>query len=357
MSPSPAAAAARFHVGVDGGGSGTRARLQNAASMTLGHGQAGPSGLSQGVAQAWRHVQQAIAAAFRDAQLPLAAPSEIALGLGLAGAGVVAQREAFLAADPGFAACVLVNDGTTQLLGAFAGAPGIVVAAGTGSVATALYADGSLRQVGGWGFPVGDQGSGAWLGLCALQHAQAALDGRAAAGALAQAVYAQCGADAPALLAWCAASTAAAALAPAYAALAPAVFAAAGQGDAVAQALLQAGADELMRLVDALQPLTMLTTTMHAPASTSTSVLVPVPVPVPAPVPVPVPVPAPAPAPAPNPTPLPLPLPLPVVVRGSVGERLAPLWPAALRERCVAPAGDSADGALRLLRQAMAAVA
>jgi hypothetical protein len=89
----------------------------------------------------------------------------------------------------------------------------------------------------------------------------------------------------------------------------------------------------------------MLTTTMHAPASTSTSVLVPVPVPVPAPVP----------APAPNPTPLPLPL--PVVVRGSVGERLAPLWPAALRERCVAPAGDSADGALRLLRQAMAAVA
>jgi glucosamine kinase len=45
--------------------------------------------------------------------------------------------------------------------------------------------------------------------------------------------------------------------------------------------------------------------------------------------------------------------PLPVVVRGSIGERLVPRWPAPLRARCVAPAGDSADGALALLRAAL----
>jgi glucosamine kinase len=39
-----------------------------------------------------------------------------------------------------------------------------------------------------------------------------------------------------------------------------------------------------------------------------------------------------------------------VVASGSVGQRLAPLWPAALQARLVPPAGDSMDGALRLLR-------
>ena len=44
---------------------------------------------------------------------------------------------------------------------------------------------------------------------------------------------------------------------------------------------------------------------------------------------------------------------LPIVLNGSIGARLAPRWPAALRARLVAPAGDSADGALLLLRRAL----
>ena len=47
-----------------------------------------------GTEQAWRHVMQALAAAFHQAGLALAAPADIALGLGLAGAGVPAQRAA-----------------------------------------------------------------------------------------------------------------------------------------------------------------------------------------------------------------------------------------------------------------------
>ena len=292
---------ARFLLGVDGGGTGTRARLQDRTGVTLGHGQAGPSALSQGVPQAWRHVQQAVAQAFADAGLPTAAPMHCAVGLGLAGAGVPAQRVAFTAANPGYALCLLENDGLTQLLGAHGGAPGIVVAAGTGSVAAALYADGRTRQVGGWGFPVGDEGSGAWLGLQAMRRLQATLDGRAVAGALSQAVAAKAGNSAAEVLAWCAEATAAQ-----YAALAPLVFTVALQGDAFAKALLQAAANELAVLARTLD------ITLQAGQAA-----------------------------------------LPVVARGSVGERLVPLWPDILRKRLRPAAGDSADGALWLIRQAL----
>jgi len=299
--PPPPVRPPRFLVGVDGGGTGTRARLQDAAGRTLGEGQAGPSGLSQGIEQAWRHVQQAIAAAFAQAGLPLAPPQDVALGLGLAGAGVAAQHAAFLRGNPGFAPITLVNDGVTQLLGAHGGGPGLVVAAGTGSVAASRDAQGGTRQAGGWGFPVGDEGSGAWLGLHAMRHAQCVLDGRAAASALSRAVFGQVGPDAAALLAWCAGAGQAA-----WATLAPLVFAAADQGDAAAAALLDQAALDLARLVHALD--------------------------------------------AGSP-------PLPIVTCGSVGERLVARWPEALRARVVQPAGDSCDGALRLLRDALEAAA
>lgn len=281
-------------MGVDGGGTGTRARLAVANGRTLGEGQAGPSGLSQGVEQAWRHVREAIAAAFGQAGLALPAPHEIELGLGLAGAGVAAQHAAFMQGDPGYARLLLVNDGVTQLLGAHAGGPGLVVASGTGSVAAARGADGRMRQCGGWGFPVGDEGSGAWLGLQAMRQAQHVIDGRAAASPLADAVFALAGHDAPALLAWCAGAGQAK-----WATLAPLVFAAAEAGDAAAGALLDQAARDLARLVHALD----------AGATQD----------------------------------------LPIVMRGSVGERLVARWPAALQARVGPPAGDSCDGALRLL--------
>ena len=293
----PSSPPPRYRVGIDGGGTGTRARLQGADGHTLGEGQAGPSGLGQGIEQAWRHVQQAIAAAFAQAGQSPAAPAEVALGLGLAGAGVAAQHAAFMRADPGYARCVLVNDGVTQLLGAHAGGPGLVVAAGTGSVAASRDAAGHTQQAGGWGFPVGDEGSGAWLGLHAMRHAQHVLDGRAAASPLSQALFAQVGADAGALLAWCAGAGQAA-----WATLAPRVFDAADAGDDVAVALLNQAAQDLARLVHALDA-------AHAAA-------------------------------------------LPIVMRGSVGERLVARWPETLRARVVQPAGDSCDGALRLLRGA-----
>jgi glucosamine kinase len=312
------AAALPFRVGVDGGGTGTRARLQDAGGRTLGQGSAGPSGLSQGVDQAWRHVQQAIAAAFNEAGLTVPEPSTVVLGLGLAGAEVAALHAAFLAGKPDYALALLENDGITQLAGAHAGRPGIVVSAGTGAVAAAKYADGRVRRCGGWGWPAGDEGAGSWLGLQAVRALQQVLDGRSSPGplsaAIADAIRPAAAASSTAPTAPPATPTAAAvqawsaqAGASACAQLAPLVFAAAAQGDAQAEALLQTAAAELARLADALS----------APAACDAD--------------------------------------LPVVLNGSVGTRLSPRWPQPLRSRLVSPAGDSADGALLLLRLALAA--
>ncbi len=314
------AAALPFRVGVDGGGTGTRARLQDASGRTLGQGAAGPSGLSQGIGQAWQHVQQALAAAFNEAGLPAPLPATVALGLGLAGAEVAALRTDFLAANTGYAIGLLENDGITQLAGAHAGRPGIVVSAGTGAVAAAKLADGSVHRCGGWGWPAGDEGAGSWLGLQAVRALQNALDGRSAAGPLSVAVAGAIGPDAAAVQAWSAQAGQ-----HACAQLAPLVFAAAEQGDAQAQALLQTAAAELARLADALGRLRGPGGPDAPSALNALGAQTAV---------------------APD---------LPIVLNGSVGTRLTARWPPALRARLVQPAGDSADGALLLLRAALEA--
>jgi glucosamine kinase len=291
--------APRYLIGVDGGGSGTRVRLQDADGRTLGTGAAGPSGLSLGVASAWQNIEQAVASAFHAAQLPRTVPSECAMGLGLAGAGRPVAREAFLRANPGYGWLVLESDACTMLWGAHGERPGIVVAAGTGSVAAARDPDGAIRVCGGWGFPLGDEGGGAWLGVQAIRHVQACLDGRDSAGPLALAVQAEAGSTTSALQAWCARADA-----TAFARWAPLVFRGAEAGDPVAEGLLAWAAQELARLEHALQPAVGK---------------------------------------------------LPVAVAGNIAARLWPRWPADLRSRCVPPLGDRVDGALTLLRRELAA--
>lgn len=286
----------RFHIGIDGGGTGTRARLCTASGQVLAQGEAGPSSLSHGVAGAWQQVLESACRAFARAGMETPPWADCALGAGLAGANDPARAAEFHALDPGFASLLLDTDSFTALVGAHAGRPGLVLIAGTGSVAEAWRADGSRRIAGGWGFPVGDEGGGAWLGLQAVRLAQQALDGRATAGPLARAVCAATGRDADAMLAWCAAARQ-----TAYARLAPLVFDH-ETGDPQAAALLETAVDALAALVRALDPGAE----------------------------------------------------LPVVCSGSIARRLQPRLPAALHARCVEPAGDAADGALRLLRRALA---
>jgi glucosamine kinase len=288
----------RFMIGVDGGGTRTRALLADRCGAVLAEGSAGPSALGQGIDQAWRHVSEAMTdAAFRAGVCPLLS-HQCALGAGLSGASVAAQCNAFAAAQPGCALLALDSDGFVGVLGAHNGGCGALVVSGTGSVGEALRRDGRRARVGGWGWVNGDEGSGAWLGKQAVRHAQRALDGRDAQGMLAAAVWGVTGRSEEDMLAWSATANQ-----QRYASLAPIVFEHEG-GDPVAARLIAQAACELERIAAALDPQAD----------------------------------------------------LPLAFAGSVAVRLSSHMSSATRARSVRPKGDAAAGALLLVRQALTKV-
>lgn len=192
-----------FLIGVDGGGTGTRIVLADAHGRELAQAASGPSGLGLGVNRAWQAIAAGCADAFAQAGAALDW-SRCVLGCGLAGVNNRDWLAAFLAQAPALAGLAVESDAYTTLLGAHGGAYGVIVALGTGSVAAAADRDdGEYRTVSGYGFPSGDEASGAWLGVRAIVHAQHALDGRGPNDDLAQALLAYVGAhDRDELVVW-----------------------------------------------------------------------------------------------------------------------------------------------------------
>jgi glucosamine kinase len=283
----------RYLIGVDGGGSGTRVVLADANGIELARATAGPSGLALGVEHAWDAIEVACSRAFETAGLPFEW-SACALGCGLAGVNHAGWLAQFHASAPDGCTLVVESDAFTTLLGAHGGEPGVIVALGTGSIAASLDADGQFRIAGGYGFPSGDEASGAWLGLRAVVHLQQVLDGRAPADDWSAALLAHTDAtDRDSLVVWlCAANQ------TGYATLAPTVFEH-GNHPFAARLLEQAGC-EIAKMVSALDP-------DHA---------------------------------------------LPVALCGGLAVPLAPFVPQELRNRLRLPLADSATGALQLARRA-----
>lgn len=83
----------------------------------------------------------------------------------------------------------VLNDVEAAHFGAFAGAPGILILSGTGSMAWASDHNGQSYRVGGWGDVIGDEGSSYWIGRRALSLISKSLDGRQAQGLLADLVF------------------------------------------------------------------------------------------------------------------------------------------------------------------------
>lgn len=137
---------------------------------------------------------------------------------------------------------------------AFAGAAGIVLIAGTGSMAVAADADGKLVRSGGWGHIFGDEGSSHWLGREALSLASQALDDRISARPFADGILAAIGVSdhMPDILAW---ANELEHPRSGIAALAQAVSNLAAAGDPVATMLLEAAIDHLNRHLSAARRL------------------------------------------------------------------------------------------------------
>ncbi|HYF90910.1 MAG TPA: BadF/BadG/BcrA/BcrD ATPase family protein [Symbiobacteriaceae bacterium] len=168
----------RAVIGIDGGGTRTRCLVADVEGRVLGEGLAGPTNyLVTGRQEALANLEEAVRAALAAAGAPLS--SVVAACAGLAG---VARPEdkpwrdcalAFLAP----AKTLVVEDARIALEGALGGVPGVVVISGTGSIAMGLSPSGDLIRAGGWGWLLGDEGSGYAIGRQALNAALAALDG------------------------------------------------------------------------------------------------------------------------------------------------------------------------------------
>lgn len=174
---------AQVYVGVDGGQSGTRAVLANQEGQVLAIGN-GPACDHITAPRGYERNQAAIHGAINDAlQKSGSAASDIAaVGMGLTSA----PRE--LNPQPTFAKIVreiadpehiwIDHDAATNLAGATAGDAGVMVIAGSGSIAYGINEAGEEGRAGGLGYLMGDEGSAWWIGITALQAAAAAADGR-----------------------------------------------------------------------------------------------------------------------------------------------------------------------------------
>ena len=177
--------------------------------------------------------------------------------LGLPGFGEVRRFDERLlatAADLFSGPRQAVNDVELALDGAFLDSTGIVILAGTGSMAMARDARGRTVRVGGWGETFGDEGSAFWIGRQALAHATRALDGRIDAIDFANAILTSLGLDAAnpydALMGWCYGAQHSRS---AIAAVAKAVDALAEAGGPVALAILRRAAEHLSAHIAAIQ--------------------------------------------------------------------------------------------------------
>jgi len=184
------------------------------------------------------------------AQAGVELPVERAV-VGAAGAGR-AQEQAELEAaliDAGVARRVRVlADGEVALATAFGTGPGILLNAGTGSIAYARDPAGELHRAGGYGWQLGDEGGGYWLGRRALDVAARSQDGRGEGSTLLARLLGALGLQHfDDLVRWSATAT------PAQmAALAPHVLNAAREGEGVARQAVDDAARELVELVAVL---------------------------------------------------------------------------------------------------------
>jgi N-acetylglucosamine kinase-like BadF-type ATPase len=188
-----------YWLGVDGGGTYSRAAIADTTGKLIGEGHAEAANLVRvGLAAAVANLKQAVQEACDQARIT---PVQItAACFGLAGVGNAKHHQMMLVAlgqaFP-FEKLALETDARIALAGATDLQPGAVIIAGTGSIACGINAAGEFARAGGWGPAMGDEGSGYYIGRRALQAVVMAYDGRAAATSLTQAVCEYFKIDAP----------------------------------------------------------------------------------------------------------------------------------------------------------------
>jgi glucosamine kinase len=239
-------------LGVDGGGSTCRARLCTIAGATLS--EAGAANVRLGLEQSFASVRAATRQCLRAAGLSARDLDRMVACLALAGASEPGQLEALQRREHPYRAAVFVTDAQAACVGAHGGGNGGIIVVGTGSIGWAEV-NGRQYRVGGWGWPISDEGSGAWLGCEALRRTLWAHDRRIPWTPLLRSLFRKFQSDPHAIVRWMTG-----ALPKDFATFAPEIVehvldndpvgvelmrAASAHVDALAQLLVEFGADRL----------------------------------------------------------------------------------------------------------------
>lgn len=236
-----------YVIGIDGGGTSCRAAIADLDGRILGVGSAGPANIMTDMHQARDNAIEAAQRACLAASIEPTTVSRTPAFLGLAGAGVGDRAEVIAGMLP-FARSVVETDALIALEGALGKEDGAVAIIGTGSVFSAR-SDGAVRRIGGWGFRLGDLGSGARLGRALLQEVLLVHDGMRRSTPLIEEVFGRFGGDPLALVEF-----AHAAQPSVFASFAPAVFEHADHGDPIGTALVQGASRSVEEALDAIVP-------------------------------------------------------------------------------------------------------
>ena len=233
-----------YLLGIDGGGTGCRARLTDRQGALLGEGSAGPANLTLGVDAAVNSLMAATRQALASAGLPESILARTHAGLGMAAGNVPRHRAALEAVALPFISATVRSDAEVACLGALGGEAGGILILGTGSQGV-VYRDHAFVTVGGWGFALSDTGSGAILGRAAVRRAFLAHECVEPASPLTMAIVDRFFSDREVMLDW---STNA--RPKDWAEFAKTVFEYARQGDPVALKLVRDNALAVERILD-----------------------------------------------------------------------------------------------------------
>lgn len=173
----------RHVLGIDAGGTKTRALLADETGKTVASATAGGANLRTHGELA---VEKVLHSVIEQVEIAAGARAE-ALALGIAGADRPEDHAMLRAilSRIGFRSKVVVsNDARVAFVAGSARGVGLAVVCGTGSIAWGRNAAGEIARAGGWGWHLADEGSGFWIGEQAMRAAMRAYDGRGASTSL-----------------------------------------------------------------------------------------------------------------------------------------------------------------------------
>lgn len=165
----------KYIIGVDGGGTGCRVAVADKFGAVLGRSEGKSANIATEFDTARKNISEAISAAYQTAGIPQINVSNDVAVLGIAGANIGDSARKLERAMPFFRTRV-TDDIETTLQGALGDSDGCIAVLGTGSFFAGRHG-GKLTVVGGWGFQLGDDASGAALGKELLRRTILCHDG------------------------------------------------------------------------------------------------------------------------------------------------------------------------------------